>query len=168
MLACFSILTTCSFPFECFSFSLSLHLVVWVFSSLLFLFSVFVCISHFILALRFPQCVCPNTSSLFGASLLAPGMHKGLKFGRRRLLLDGSGGAATPRSGQARHRGSWSIHSKHPRAGDVEEDEHPIPPPGCRLSMEAHPFPLASPQSPLLLLTVCPKLIERKKPEFLQ
>lgn len=42
-----------------------------------------------------------------------------------------------------------------------------IPPPGRRLRketqhMEAHFAPLASPQSPLLLLTVCPKLIERK------
>lgn len=41
-----------------------------------------------------------------------------------------------------------------------------IPPPGRRLRketcVEAHFVPLASPQSPLLLLTVCPKLKERK------
>lgn len=53
----------------------------------------FGCIIHFMMVLLFPQCICPNiSSSLFdAASLLSPGVPKGLKF-HRRLLLEGSGG----------------------------------------------------------------------------
>lgn len=112
------------FPFKYFSFSL--FITSWCFFPFCFfffflfssLYSVFGCIIH--------QCVCPNTSSsFFGSSLFFPGVLKGLKFSRR-LLLDGSGGE-TLRSGQARHTGGWSLHIKHPQAGDVEagEGEHP-------------------------------------------
>lgn len=163
----FSLSSICPFPW-------SLHLgVFFIFSDFFPHFnfcSGFGCIIHFTMVLLFLQCVFLNTASSFSsaASSLSPGVPQGLKF-HRRLLLEGSGGVTGEVRPSSSH-GGWSllksIHKHKTWKGEEGEGEHPASRLEAWLKKEtlhvkAHFFLLPSPQSTLVLLTVCPKLTEK-------
>lgn len=159
------------FLLSIFPFSLFITFFFTFFFFLSFLFSVFGGIIHLMMVLLFLQCVCPNTFLHFSVPLCSP-----QECPKARNSVEIHYWMAVEKErpqGQARHvtrevgQFTASIHQRQmwKRAGAS------ILPPGRGLRkearcMEAHFFPLASPQSPVLLLTVCPKLIERKTTIF--